>query len=217
MKWFESYKQLLIDCNIMDVPSHIWNADECGVQDVFLSNRAVGETGLPLYQVTSGEKGETTTILPAFNAMGSVAALMVIFKAQRIKVEWATRSPNGTISRGSKDGWINKELFFEFGKKFVEGITKDDRKHILLLDGHGSHVYNLDFINLMKENNVEIFCFPPHTSHWLQPADKSVFKSFKTHWTTEGLKFNKDLGGRKLGKTNFFYGVYSSLGLKCHS
>ena len=59
VKWLESYKQLLINCNIMDLPSHIWNADECGVQDVFVSTRAVGETGQDLYQtqVTSGEEG----------------------------------------------------------------------------------------------------------------------------------------------------------------
>lgn len=204
MQWFDKYEKLLQDLNITDLPSHIWNLDECGVQDAFDSKRAIGVTGQPLYQVKAGEKGDTTTVLPVFNAMGSVAALMIIFKGIRLKSECGVGAPAGTMIRGSKDGWINKELFYQFGKKFVESVVQDGKKHVLLLDGHGSHVYNLDFINLMKDNNIELFCFPPHSSHVLQPADRSVFKSFKSHWTTEGLKFTKNTGGQKLGKYKFF-------------
>jgi hypothetical protein len=102
--------------------------------------------------------------------------------------------------RRSKDEWINK-LFCEFGEKIVESIVQDGKKHVLLLDGHGSHVYNLNFVNLMKENNIELFCFPSYTSHCLQPEDKSVFKIFKSHRTTEGLKRYR---WNKLAKENFF-------------
>jgi len=47
-------------------------------------------------------------------------------------------------------------------------------------------------------------CFPPHTSHCLQLADKSLFKSLKTHWTLEGLQYTRDHGGVKVGKKNFY-------------
>jgi len=33
---------------------------------------------------------------------------------------------------------------------------------------------------LMKQNDVEVICLPPHSTHWLQPADKSLFKSLKS-------------------------------------
>ena len=35
--WFSQYHKLLTECNIMDVPSHIWNLDESGLQDCFVS------------------------------------------------------------------------------------------------------------------------------------------------------------------------------------
>lgn len=54
--------------------------------------------------MTAGEKGDTTTVLPVFNAMGEIGALMVIFKGKRIRPEWAVGSPPGTLVRESPDG-----------------------------------------------------------------------------------------------------------------
>jgi len=206
--WFQALGALLEECDVSQMPAHIWNLDESGLQDVFHSRRAVGETGKTLYQLQAGEKGDTTTVVPVFNALGTVATLMVIFKGVRLKPELYSGTPPGTVIKCSKDGWINKELFLDLGKKFVQYLQSNTdssgKKHILLLDGHGSHLYNLQFMQLMTENSVEVFCFPPHTSHILQPADISVFKSLKTHWTTEGLKFTRHTAGKKVGKDNFF-------------
>lgn len=203
-KWFSEYKELVEKLNVHDSPSHIWNLDESGLQDVFEAKRAVGQKGVPLYQVTAGEKGDTTTVLPVFNAVGEIGALMVIFKGKRIRPEWVVGSPPGTLIRASPDGWINKDLFLEFCKAFVKKLVNDGKKHVLLMDGHGSHVYNLEVFRLMQEHDVEVFCFPAHTSHWLQPADRSLFKSLKSHWTTEGLSYTRATGGKKCGKSDFF-------------
>ena len=40
----------------------------------------------------------------------------------------------------------------------------------------------LDLIDLARENNIILFCLPPHTTHLLQPLDVSVFKSLKDHF-----------------------------------
>jgi len=64
------------------------------------------------------------------------------------------------------------------------------------------HVYNLEFLNTMRDNNVHRFCFPPHTTHCLQPADVSLFKSLKHHWTVQGRKHVRETGGRKPDKNN---------------
>jgi len=82
-------------------------------------------------------------------------------------------------------------------------LSKDDVKHhILFLDGHGSHVYNLDFIELiielMKWNKVEVWCCPTHTTHWLQPADKTFFRSLKYWWAEQGFKLARISAGMKL-------------------
>ncbi|KAJ8351955.1 hypothetical protein SKAU_G00234310 [Synaphobranchus kaupii] len=84
-------------------------------------------------------------------------------------------------------------------------LPKDDlRPHMLLLDGHTSHVYNIEFLRLMQAHRVHVVFYPSHTTHCLQPADKSLFKSLKHHWNQEGRSFMRLTGGRKLLKGEFF-------------
>jgi len=204
-KWFDQYEHTLDELQIRDCPSHIWNTDESGLQDHFVSQSVIGAKGKPCYEVNPGEKGETTTVLATFNAVGTYAPLMFIFKGKRIKADWCVGAPVNSVVKVSDNGWITSELFIEFGKKFVSSLPKDDpRPHLLLLDGHCTHVYNLEFLNIMKQNNVHPFCFPAHTTHCLQPADISLFKSLKHHWTAQGRKYLRETGGRKPDKKQFF-------------
>lgn len=110
------------------------------------------------------------------------------------------------IIRMSDKGWITTDLFLAWGKSFVAQLPKDDPlPHILFLDGHGSHVYNLQFLNLilMQENNVRVWCFPPHTTQWLQPAVLSLFRSLKHNWVQEGLHFSRTNGAEPMGVASY--------------
>ena len=57
-----------------------------------------------------------------------------------------------------------------------------ERPVLLLVDGHKSHM-TLELVDLARENNVILFCLPPHTTHALQPLDVSVFKALKAHFS----------------------------------
>ena len=206
-KWFDNYEKMLSDLNIKESPANIWNLDESGFQDYFLPQKAVGEKGVPLYQITGAERGETVTVLPVFNALGDFGPLMVIFKGGKVKTEWAVGSPPNTIVRASKDGYINSDLFVEFGRQFVQYLRRKASnacKHILVLDGHSTHTYNVQFLNLMRDNYVEVLCLPPHATHALQPADKTLFASMKYKWEEAGRRFVRESGGRRLDKKEFF-------------
>jgi hypothetical protein len=205
-KWFDALSADMSSAGILDNPSHLWNVDETGLQDYFIPTKVVGETSKPCYQSTATERGQTTTAIAAFNAVGRYVQTMVIFRGKRFKQEWAEAVPKDldVIIRMSDKGWITTDLFLAWGKSFVAQLPKDDPlPHILFLDGHGSHVYNLQFLNLMQENNVRVWCFPPHTTHWLQPADRSLFRSLKHNWVQEGLHFSRTNGGCKLSRGDF--------------
>lgn len=125
-KWFQHYEDLLEELEIKDVPSHLWNCDETGLQDQFCSTCVVGEVGKPCVEVTAGEKGETTTVLAAFNAAGTFSCTMVIFKGKRLRCEWLYGCPEYVAVRVSDNGWINSDLFLKWGQMFTEKLPRDD-------------------------------------------------------------------------------------------
>jgi hypothetical protein len=52
--------------------------------------------------------------------------------------------------------------------------TTEDKKVLLLMDNHESHV-----LIAARENGIILLTFPPHTSHKLQPLERCVFGPFK--------------------------------------
>ena len=61
---------------------------------------------------------------------------------------------------------------------------------MFIMDGYGSHIYNVEFLSLMKKHGAEIVCIPPpHCTHWMQPADKALFRAMKSNWEESGKEF----------------------------
>jgi hypothetical protein len=50
--------------------------------------------------------------------------------------------------------------------------------HLLILDGHGSHV-TLEVVHKAKQIGLDLLTLPSHTFHRLQPLDVSIFRPFK--------------------------------------
>ena len=76
---------------------------------------------------------------------------------------------------------MNQELFVDFLKHFkkcVPGGVSVKNPHLLLLDGHGSHMSE-EAILLARSMGLEMSCIPPHSSHKLQSLDVWVFRPFK--------------------------------------
>jgi DDE superfamily endonuclease/Tc5 transposase DNA-binding domain len=206
--WFTKYKNLCTDLGLTQTPSHIWNVDETGCQNIHKADKVLGEVGKAVYNVTAVERGETSTALVCINAVGSVPPPMIIHKGKQIGKQWKNGARHGVMIRTSDSGYINKELFTEFGQSFIAFINntglKDGLPHLLTMDSHYSHLYNLDFLQLMKDNNIHVFALPPHCSHWLQPLDRGVFRSFKQGWQNAMRAYTRDTAGRKLEKKDFF-------------
>lgn len=205
--WYDKYQEILTRLGIKDVPAHLWNVDETGCQNIHKQNEVVGVVGQPTYSITALEKGETSTALIAINAVGQSPPPMIIHKGKQLGKQWKNGARHDTLVRASENGYINKQLFQEFGMAFVTYLQKNGMTslpHLLVLDSHYSHLYNYEFLEMMKTNNVHVFAIPPHTSHWLQPLDVGVFRSFKNGWQKAMKEYTRDTAGRKLEKKDFF-------------
>lgn len=54
---------------------------------------------------------------------------------------------------------------------------------LLIYDNHESHM-SIKVLDVAKENGVTILTLPPHTSHILQPLDKTCYASFKSAYNS---------------------------------
>lgn len=79
--------------------------------------------------------------------------------------------------------WMTTYLFSAWISHFIACIRRFDvisptQRHLLVLDGHNSHV-TLEVATGARKVGLDLISLPSHTSHKLQPLDVSVFKPFK--------------------------------------
>lgn len=207
-KWFEQYCALLERLGVKDNPSHLWNFDETGMQNIHNAKRVVGLTGENAYNVTAMEKGETSTYLAEINAVGTTVPPLIIHKGKVIGKNWKNGAPYDAVVRATPSGGITKEVFLEYGKMFVKFLKDhklvDGLPHVVVMDNHHSHTFNMEVLQLFKDNSVVVFGLPSHTSHILQPLDKVPFSILKSKWNEQMRLYTRNTGGKALTKSEFF-------------
>lgn len=147
--------------------------------------------------VTSTERGETVTAVVCISAAGSYMPPMLIYPRKRMQREFQTGLPLGSWAEVHPSGWINKNLFLSWFKKFINFAKPSKESPVLLLfDGHKSYTKNLDVIDLAREKGVILLCFPPHCSHRLQPLDVSFFEPLSKYYEDVVRKWLRSNPGR---------------------
>ena len=101
------------------------------------------------------------------------------------------KAPGDILLSATMKGYIMKSRFHQYGVHFIKFLKYEglaNRKNLLIIDGHKSHLYNLPFYETMRANGIEVLMIPPHTSHVLQPLDSIPFTQFKKKLGKESLK-----------------------------
>jgi len=73
----------------------------------------------------------------------------------------------------------------------------------LILDGHSSHYNSTEMLKFAQSEGILLICLPSHTTHYLQPLDRTVFKSIKHNFFYAASKWLKNHPGRKLTHLQF--------------
>ena len=74
----------------------------------------------------SSEKGETSTAVVFVNAAGFHMKPLVIHKGDHVQDAWKHNMVEGTTLGVSENGWIDKRLFYNYGKKLIEYLRSVD-------------------------------------------------------------------------------------------
>ncbi|XP_035432885.2 uncharacterized protein LOC118264478 [Spodoptera frugiperda] len=202
--YFDLLEKNLIDNDLMTKPNCVFNMDESGLQ---LNNRPghvlAAKGTKAVSTTTSTEKGETITIIACCNAEGTFLPPACIMKGMNKKSEYEDGMPPGSrIFMSKKSAYITSAIFLEWLKiHFVP--RKPPGKVLLLLDGHSTHCNSVEMLEYANENEIILLSMPSHTSHFLQPLDRAVFKSLKSHFYEQCRLWINQNPGRRITRLSF--------------
>ena len=92
---------------------------------------------------------------------------------------------------------MDADTFTKWLQHFVDFVKPTaDKKVLLVLDGHSTHVKNLKAIELARKENVIMLCLPPHTTHKIQPLDRTLVKPLQTYYDQAAERWLRTHVGR---------------------
>jgi len=162
--------------------SRLFNLDETCTSTVPGEQKLLAIKGTKqVSQCTSSERGTTLLTCCIVGAAGEVVPLVMVF-LRVFKPHMLAGAFPGTLGLATKSGWMTSELFPEVIKHFVKraGSSKE-KPSLLFADNHESHL-SIQSVQIAKDKGVTIMIFPPHTTHKLQPLDKTMMGLLKHHY-----------------------------------
>ena len=117
MQWFEKYLDVLGQMGI-NKPEQIWNIDEHSTEHSVKTQKVVGIKNVRQYQVQPTEKPNRTTMVTYVNTAGYALPPLIIHKG-KYHPSWRNYAMPGTMVRGTKKGYINKEVFRRLWEEVV--------------------------------------------------------------------------------------------------
>ena len=139
------------------------------------------------------------------NAAGpSIPNLYVFKKKTRPIIDYIRNCEPNIAMSWQKNGYMTSKFFLDwlqhFNKNVLRGISREN-KHLLILDGHCSHVTR-EVVLFGLEIGLEILTLPAHSTHELQPLDVAIFHPFKLNLIQEKMeKMRKDPNWAKKSTT----------------
>lgn len=202
-KFFDLLTTVLTENNLLGKPDRIFNMDETGVQLNNKPGKVLAKKGArAVKSLTSGEKGETITVVACCNAIGNFLPPVLIIKGVNKKPEFEEGLPPGSkVYMQKKSAYISSELFYKWlTEHFIP--RKPPGKVLLILDGHSSHSSAVNMLETARDNGVVLLCLPSHTTSALQPLDISVFGPFKKYYYGETNNFMRTNPQKKMNRYN---------------
>ncbi|XP_060600129.1 uncharacterized protein LOC132753652 [Ruditapes philippinarum] len=190
-RYIDDLGKLLISLGIANKPSQIWNMDETGKQFEHNPVRVVARKGVKNLPGRTSNQRTNTTILACVSASGQAMPPLMIVKGktQRSLYSWNTAAaPQGTKWSFQENAWMTETICKDWFEEIFLPFCGSARPQLLICDGHRSHEAHA-LLEIAKDNNIEILALPPHTTHKLQPLDKSVFGPFSAYYNEGCTEF----------------------------
>ena len=130
------------------------------------------------------DQREHLLVLSCINAEGRSIPNFYILKGTYFLQDYIASGEEGAVMGMQPKAWMTRWLFESWISYFIECLKRGpdidlNNRHLLVLDGHKSHV-TLEVMKIAMQLGLDIISLPSHTNHALQPLDLACFMPFKT-------------------------------------
>ena len=175
--YFNDLDALLYKLDLKDKPDQIWNCGETGKNFEHRPVKVIAAKGEKSVVGRTSASSSNITIMACVNAAGRTMPPLFVVKGKTSKSVHGfstSAAPVGTKWFMQKNGWMTDSIGERWFEEVFLAQCGDQRPQLLVLDGHSSHE-SLAILELAIQHDIHILCLPPHTTHALQPLDRSVF------------------------------------------
>ena len=160
-----SIEGIIDDLNLRDKPSNIFNCDKMeGISEKVVVSRCTKHS----YSTAKGSH-EHIIVNACVSAIGHI---QVVHMHEMLLTVPFTQRPQMDI-----------DLFYKFiDQHFIPFTLCIEGAKLLILDGYGSHLH-LKTYYLCRDNNIHLYCFPPHTTHLYQQLDVVILQPLQAHFS----------------------------------
>ena len=163
------------------------NMDELSITRDSPSDTTIDFRGVKSVQIKStGCEKTSYTVVLAVSFTGEKLPAMLIWPSKG-KKHVNVPVPDNLYLEYREKSWMDQHLM----KKWISHILtkrkrkiKEGKKGLIMFDGFKAHLQK-DVIELIEENNFDVWTLPPNTTPYLQPLDISTNRSFKNCYKVE--------------------------------
>ncbi|XP_064482894.1 tigger transposable element-derived protein 6-like [Ornithodoros turicata] len=202
--FFDLLLRVLDDNKLHGCPDRIWNMDESGIQLINKPNKVVASKGSKVvHTVTPCERGKNITVVACANAEGHFLPPACVLKGVNRRPRLEEDLPPGSkVYLNRKSSFITSDIFNDWVKTLFLP-RKPQGKVLLILDGHSSHMSDVEMLQFLDNNDIILLCLPSHTTQALQPLDRCFFKPLKTAFQAVADAWMHSNPSRKITRDHF--------------
>jgi hypothetical protein len=136
--------------------------------------------------LTSAERVGLMIVIVDMSAKRQLISPLIIFPRKNMNNQLMRGSPPGAVGVAHPSSWVQAHTFTQWLMHFLERSQPSENcPALLILYGHYSHTRNMEVIEMARANHVIIVSLPPHSTHKLQPMDKTFIGPLKTYCSEE--------------------------------
>ncbi|XP_071476076.1 uncharacterized protein [Diadema antillarum] len=201
-KYFNILGDILDRENLHQAPERIYNANETGLPMINRPGTILAQKGKrSVVAITNSERGENVTVIGCCSGTGHYIPPYIIMKGKRKWDEFKYGLPPSSELAMSDTSYMNADIFLDWLRFFRNHAIAG--KVILIIDGHASHVRSTAVLEYCIANEIILVCLPSHSTKYLQPLDRSVYKSLKSNFQTVTNLFKRRNPQQNITKHRF--------------